>query len=181
MDIGTNEEKASIKVNSETMERFSSDLGEITASQQREIAQLQNETLESFHWTEEAKSREARNKDPRYQRLLKNRSLDPLSQKKLSTVQSKYLFLEQQVEEVNQALDIEWKEHVRRTKGRRGIQTPARENIYKALLTNHRILEGQKASLEKLTEQIKELKVKNITRPWHTVRFYWGSFNRNLN
>ena len=97
MDIGTNEEKASIKVNSETMERFSSDLGEITASQQREIAQLQNETLETFHWTEEAKSREARNKDPRYMRLLKNRSLDPLSQKKLSTVQSKYLFLEQQV------------------------------------------------------------------------------------
>ena len=97
MDIGTNEEKASIKVNSETMERFSSDLGEITASQQREIGQLQNETLESFHWTEEAKSREVRNKDPRYQRLLKNRSLDPLSQKKLSTVQSKYLFLEQQV------------------------------------------------------------------------------------
>ena len=40
MDIGINEEKASIKVNSETMERFSSDLSEITASQQREIAQL---------------------------------------------------------------------------------------------------------------------------------------------
>ena len=100
MDIGSNEEKASIKINSETMERFSSDLGEITASQQREIAQLQNETLETFHWTEEAKSREARNKDPRYMRLLKNRSLDPLSQKKLSTVQSKYLFLEQQVNKI---------------------------------------------------------------------------------
>ena len=74
-----------------------------------------------------------------------------------------------QVEEVNQALDIEWKEHISRTKGRRGIQTPARESLYKALLTNHRILEGQKASLEKLTEQMKELKVKNITSPWHTV------------
>ena len=82
------------------------------------------------------------------------------------------MFIHEQVEEVNQALDIEWKEHVRRTKGRRGGIQPssARESLYKALLTNHRILEGQKASLEKLTEQIKELKVKNITSPWHTVR-----------
>ncbi len=59
-----------------------------------------------------------RNRDPRYQRLLKNRSLDPLSQKRLSGVQAKFLHLEQQIEEVNAALDLEWKEHVRKTKGK---------------------------------------------------------------
>ena len=180
VDVGSGEEKARLKGSAEAMERFGADLGEITASQQREVAQLQNDTLEIFHWTEEARSREVRTRDPRYQRLLKNRSLDPLSQKKLSAVQSKYLFLEQQVEEVNQALDIEWKEHVRKTKGggggrRGGVQPPARETLYKALLTNHRILEGQKASLEKLAEQIKELKVKNITSPWHTAEAFSGS------
>ena len=53
----------------------------------------------------------------RYQRLLKNRALDPLSQRKLSSVQSKFMYLEQQLNEVNQALDIEWKEHLRITKG----------------------------------------------------------------
>ena len=182
VDVGSGEEKARLKGGAEAMERFGADLGEITASQQREVAQLQNDTLEIFHWTEEAKSREVRTRDPRYQRLLKNRSLDPLSQKKLSAVQSKYLFLEQQVEEVNQALDIEWKEHVRKTKGgggRRGVNPPARETLYKALLTNHRILEGQKASLEKLAEQIKELKVKNITSPWHTAEAFSTTVGRS--
>ena len=53
----------------------------------------------------------------RYQRLLKGRSLDPLSQKKLSSVESKYLYLRQQLQETNAALDLEWNEHLRKNKG----------------------------------------------------------------
>jgi hypothetical protein len=66
LNIGSSQEKAELKVNAETMYRFGSDLGEITASQNREVGQLQNDTLEGFQWAEEAKSREIRNKDPRY-------------------------------------------------------------------------------------------------------------------
>lgn len=33
-------------------------------------------------------------------------------------MQSKFLYLEQQIEEVNQALDMEWKEHVRNSNGK---------------------------------------------------------------
>ena len=40
-----------------------------------------------------------------------------MSQKKLSGVQSKYLYLDQQIHEVNQALDMEWQAHVNNTKG----------------------------------------------------------------
>ena len=115
--LGTQEEKLAIRKSTEDMERFTSDLGEITSSQNREIHQLQSSTLECYEWCEEARSRDTRNKDKKYQRLLKNRSLDPMSQKKLSGVQSKYLYLDQQIHEVNQALDMEWQAHVNNTKG----------------------------------------------------------------
>ncbi len=53
--IGTKEEKAELRVSSEGLSRFCSDLGEITLSQNREVAQLQNDTLEAFQWAEDAK------------------------------------------------------------------------------------------------------------------------------
>ncbi len=137
--------------------------------QNREIHQLQNGTLECFEWAEEARSREARNKDPRYQRLLKSRGLDPLSQKKLSSVQSRFLFLDQQINEANHKLDLEWREHLRETKGhgfggsRRRIEVPTREAVYRALVTNHRILEAQKLAVQRLERDVKELRIKSIT------------------
>ena len=42
--------------------------------------------------------------------------MDPLSQRKLSSVQSKYLYLEQQIEESNMKLDLEWEEHLDKCK-----------------------------------------------------------------
>ena len=66
IDIGTAEEKTALKVDCHEMEKFSKDLVEITASQNQEIHDLQSKTLESFEWAEEAKSRDIRNKDPRY-------------------------------------------------------------------------------------------------------------------
>ena len=77
---------------------------------------MQGRTVETFEWAEEAKSRDVRNKDPRYQRLLKARALDPLSQKKLSSVQSKFMYLEQQMDEVNTKLDMEWDAHLEKCK-----------------------------------------------------------------
>ena len=55
----------SLRQSSDEMERFCKDLNEITSSQNREIHQLQNSTLECFEWAEEAKHREQRNKDPK--------------------------------------------------------------------------------------------------------------------
>ena len=98
------------------MERFCKDLIVITEAQNNEIHGLKTSTLESFEWAEEARSRDLRQRDPRYQQLLKGRALDPLSQKRLSTVQSKYLYLDQQLNEVNNKLDLEWEEHVQSTK-----------------------------------------------------------------
>lgn len=48
----------------------------------------------------------------RYQRLLKSRSLDPMSQRKLSSVEAKFMYLDQQIHEVNQSLDLQWREHL---------------------------------------------------------------------
>ena len=116
VDIGTEEEKTALKVDCNEMEKFCKDLVEITSSQNQEIHDLQGKTVETFEWAEEAKSRDVRNKDPRYQRLLKARALDPLSQKRLSSVQSKFMYLEQQMDEVNTKLDLEWEAHLEKCK-----------------------------------------------------------------
>ena len=52
----------------------------------------------------------------------------------------------------------------------KSINIPTRESIYKALLTNHKIMENQKSTLAKLAEDIKQLKIRNITTPsWDPV------------
>ncbi len=117
VNIGSSEDKSKLKSAADEMSRFCSDLSEVTNSQDVEIKHLQTSILETFEWTEEARAREVRNKDPKYRRLLKNRSLDPLSQKLVSGVQSKYLYLDQQINEVNRKLDMEWRDHLQQTKG----------------------------------------------------------------
>lgn len=47
------------------------------------------------------------------------------------------------------------------------MNIPSPEFIYKSILTNHQILEGQKQHLRKVAEEIKELKIRNLTVPWH--------------
>eukprot|EP00095_Tigriopus_kingsejongensis_P002488 maker-scaffold64_size435223-snap-gene-2.25 protein:Tk02488 transcript:maker-scaffold64_size435223-snap-gene-2.25-mRNA-1 annotation:"nuclear pore complex protein nup214 isoform x3" len=167
---GSQDEKLQIRSQTESMENFCSDLKEITKSQSKEIHQLQAATLECYEWCEEARTRDIRNKDPKYQRLLRNRSLDPVSQKKLSGVVAKFMYLDQQINEVNQALDLQWKEHLtsRTTKSSaRKLTIPSPEYIYRSILTNHQILDVQKKSLSTVAKLIKELKIRMLTSPWH--------------
>lgn len=46
--------------------------------------------------------------------------------------------------------------------GRR-IEVPTRESIYRALVTNHRILDAQKLAAHKLEKQIKEVRIRSLT------------------
>ena len=133
----------------------------------QEIHELQGKTLDTFEWAEEAKSRDVRNKDPRYQRLLKARALDPLSQKRLSRVQSKHMYLEQQMDEVNNKLDLEWEQHLDRCKsgGRqrlKRLEKASKETVYRVLVNHTNIIESQKTVLQQLEQQIKDLKIRNV-------------------
>ena len=42
---------------------------------------------------------------------------------------------------------------------------PTRDSVYRALVTNHRILESQKFAVDKLAAQIKEMKIERVTGP----------------
>ena len=54
----------------------------------------------------------------RYRQLLKNRSLDPANQKKMSNLDAKFKYLEQQLQQVNEKLDLEWAEHLNKNKNK---------------------------------------------------------------
>ena len=163
IEIGTTEEKTALKVDCHEMEKFCKDLVDITKSQNQEIHELQGKTLETFEWAEEAKSRDVRNKDPRYQRLLKARALDPLSQKRLSRVQSKHMYLEQQMDEVNNKLDLEWEQHLDRCKsgGRqrlKRLEKASKETVYRVLVNHTNIIESQKTVLQQLEQRCQNQK-----------------------
>ena len=175
-DVGSNNEKALLKKGLVDMSEFRKLLIETTSSQCREISQLKKQSLENCQWLEEAKSRQSRNKDPRYLQLLKGRSLDPHSQKQLAKVQSKYMYLDQQIDEINNKLDLEWEAHCRKTNlqvtGRgnaRRIQNdaaPSLETIYKVLHNHHGIIEKHKSECENLEKSIKALNLNNISSNW---------------
>ena len=172
IDVGTNDEKAQLKKGLVDMDGFRKLLIETTSSQCREISQIKKYSLENCQWLEEAKSRQTRNKDPRYLQLLKGRSLDPHSQKQLAKVQSKFMYLDQQIDEINNKLDLEWENHCRKTNfqvtGRgnaRRLQNeaaPSLETIYKVLHNHHGIIEKHKNECENLAKNIKELNLQNI-------------------
>ena len=169
INVGTQEEKVQLKKGLTDMEGFRKLLIETTSSQCREISQLKMASLENCQWLEEAKSRQTRNRDPRYLQLLKGRALDPHSQKRLAKVQSKYMYLDQQINEINNKLDLEWEAHCRKTtlqvKGK-GIPkrnfsdiAPSMENIYRVLHNHHSIIEKQKTVADQLIKSTQGLNI----------------------
>ena len=49
---------------------------------------------------------------------MKNRSLDPANQKKMTTLESKFKYLDQQLQQVNEMLDTEWEQHLNKSKAK---------------------------------------------------------------
>ncbi|CAB4062355.1 NUP214 [Lepeophtheirus salmonis] len=180
IEIGSNEDKLNLKKNTEELDKFCVNVCEITNAQTKEISCLQNLNLEGFEWIEEARSRDVRNNDPKYLKALRGRALDPLSQKKLDNVLSKYMYLDQQLREVNNVLDVEWEDHqnsIRKKNRYNSSQsTPSRDTIYKALLNNHKVLEAQKFQVESLVEKVNEIAMKE-----NIFNKVDSSFNNGIN
>ena len=180
INVGSNDEKVELKKGLADMECFRKLLIETTTSQCREISQLKKGSLENCQWLEEAKSRQIRNKDPRYLQLLKGRALDPHSQKQLAKVQSKFMYLDQQINEINNKLDLEWEAHCRKTNmqvtGRGSARrqqidcAPSMETIYRVLQNHHTIIDKQKTTGEKLATDVKELNLNNISTTWKALK-----------
>ena len=96
--------------------------------------------------------------------------------------------MDTQIEEAKRTLDTEWQKHVMQTKGvsltlfrfsfsennayffSKGtgtqggyqLETPTRETIYKALLTNRSILEAQKTAADRLSRAVKDARIKSV-------------------
>ena len=160
---------SSFKVNTHEMEDFSKALDETLSSQTQEIRALQKATFENSTWAEEAKSRLVRNNDPRYVQVLKSRSLDPKSQRILSKVEEKFSYVDLQLMELNNKLDLEWEEHCNNTK--KGVTASGRaaanvlnnkQVLYQAILNNQNVLESQKAAVAKLSREVGQLKLKKL-------------------
>ena len=158
-----------LKVNTHEMEDFSKALDETLSSQTQEIRALQKATYENSTWAEEAKSRLVRNNDPRYVQVLKSRSLDPKSQRILSKVEEKFSYVDLQLMELNNKLDLEWEEHCNNTK--KGVTASGRaaanvlnnkQVLYQAILNNQNVLESQKAAVAKLSREVGQLKLKKL-------------------
>ena len=149
------------------MEDFSKALDETLSSQTQEIRALQKATYENSTWAEEAKSRLVRNNDPRYVQVLKSRSLDPKSQRILSKVEEKFSYVDLQLMELNNKLDLEWEEHCNNTKKGASGRAAAtvlnnKQVLYQAILNNQNVLEAQKSAVGKLAREVCQLKLRKL-------------------
>ena len=77
------------------------------------------------------------------------------------------MYLEQQMDEVNNKLDLEWEQHLDRCKSGGGqrlkrLEKASKETVYRVLVNHTNIIESQKTMLEQLEQQIKDLKMRNI-------------------
>ena len=104
----------------------------------------------------------------RYVQVLKSRSLDPKSQRILTKVEEKYSYVDLQLMELNNKLDLEWEEHCNNTKkGLTGSsQAKAaltnKQVLYQAILNNQNVLEAQKSAVGKLAREVGQLKLRKL-------------------
>ncbi|XP_077529473.1 nuclear pore complex protein Nup214 isoform X4 [Haemaphysalis longicornis] len=95
---------------------------------------LRHALVETFAMVEEARTRDLRNRDPRYVGLLRNRSLDPVVAHRLEEARRLRNYVKDQLQEVHAQLDLRWREHLaRQYTDSDGSEEPSPEVIYQTL------------------------------------------------
>jgi len=156
--IGTQEDKVQLCTRTESCSKFCRDVIDTTKCQNTEIFSLRSSTLETFSWLEEAKARDSSTGDTRYLQLLRARPLDPRSLRKMEDLRAQFFYCEKQVEEAGNALDSQWEDHVGKLKRSiRSDQQSVREELSKAVMTNHKIIDRQRESVDEIKKKLLDL------------------------
>ncbi|GFS89016.1 nuclear pore complex protein Nup214 [Nephila pilipes] len=172
-NIGSKEEMAKLKSFTMNFEEFNNDMSETMMSLNSDIHSLKNVLLESFVMVEQANSRERRKNDHSYQSMLRDRALDPLTAKRMQKIEQHYLYLNTQLQEVNNKLDQDWFEYLEKKKeNMRAVRhLSSAEAIYKTVVNVQSIIHNLRNSVNRLANKVSEKKMENLSRRKNKTQF----------
>lgn len=101
------------------MGSFCDDVKKATQSLNEDIHELNHQCLEAFASLEESKRRFDCLKSDQYQLLLAARKLDPVTERRMREIQTRYQYVDAGIRDVNFKLDAEWQTYESRHKGKR--------------------------------------------------------------
>ncbi|CAB3980154.1 Hypothetical predicted protein, partial [Paramuricea clavata] len=131
--------------------RFMNQVKSAVEGLEDDVNRAKSSYLGAFELIEDAKTRDNTTTDPRYLQLLKNRGLDPSSERKMKEIQSSYLHLDNKLREVNMALDEQWDNQ---NKQKRKMQSPCLDTIYQTMRQNRNIVRNQSLQLEAISRRV---------------------------
>ena len=80
----------------------------------RDIGELKSLWLESMARFEECRMMNARNTDPNYEAMLRERPIDPVRNEKLRGIHTHCLYIDTEIQKIDTALDEEWDTYIKR-------------------------------------------------------------------
>ena len=125
------------------------------AENKSESSELREKLLKNFQMIDEALLRKEKMGDKRYVNVLRSRPLDPISARQRKEMREHFLYVEDQLNEINNILDSKWQEMQNKRSGRSNYsKAQQNQQIYKTIeaidtITNH------------LTSKVGNLKLRN--------------------
>ncbi|XP_074655858.1 uncharacterized protein LOC141909341 [Tubulanus polymorphus] len=166
IDIANGDEIRRLLKDTDRLFNFCNEAKETTQIINKEITELKSESLETLATLQECCMRQKLNNDPKYQQLLRTRSLDPVSLRIINKIQHQYQYLESGINDVNLVLDSEWEAYQTSRKHRTNkMKRPAADTIYHTLSCNSRIIQEQDRRMNQLTDLLHNMKLFNAS-PW---------------
>ncbi|XP_049775137.1 nuclear pore complex protein Nup214 isoform X2 [Schistocerca cancellata] len=155
--VGIQEERTLLQKKVENMEEFCHELEETTRAQTTEVQSLRGLMMETFVWVEDARSRRRKiTKPPELEELPLLQDLDPVILHYWTSIQQSMFYVENQLKQLNDTLDLDWQQFQNACKKNSGntLQVPTLEAIYKVLTLENSILLKKRADVEKIIKQV---------------------------
>ncbi|XP_057327879.1 nuclear pore complex protein Nup214 [Microplitis mediator] len=170
-DIGTEEEREKLILQSEQVNNFIQELNETTNSLSNEISYLNSLVLQSFAWLEETKSKQSGG----------NLTRDHHDKSKINELQRRFSHLQTQLIQAMKVLDSRWADNEQQEMAK--FKIPGLEYIYQCLTRYNQLIQVNKKRIDEQTKKWKSLsrgnKISSLNKSLSKLNISSNSYGGN--